>query len=169
MNIKFNKSSLALAIIASGFMAGNTLAAQSNGTLDVQLKVENKCKVSGTPSISFGDVSTGNLSDHVDITATIQMDCSSGVTYAIAADNGGYPLTFEGVTRRRMKATSADRYALYDLARANNYQDRLGSNTNERLQNQTGNEFTIYARLLRNQNLTHQDTYKDTVNLTVYY
>ena len=135
-------------------------AATATGSIAVSVSVLPACSVSGAP-VAFGayaPMSTASQNGNVTLT------CSTGVTYAVALDEGTQG---DGSTRRMARGDGP--LLPYDLYRDAAHQQRWASGSTAATGTGSGNSqnFPVYARIL--PAIVPAGTYSDNVTITVSY
>ena len=140
--------------------SGSVCAGTATATMTVTTSVLPACSVSGAP-VAFGTyVQMSTASQHSSVT----LNCSTGVDYAVALDEGAQG---DGSTRRMARADGAT--IAYDLYRDAAHQQRWSSGGAGATGTGSGSaqSIPVYARILPTS--APAGTYSDNVTITVTY
>lgn len=162
-------------ILGSLLVSGTAMSATINGSLNVTAVVNTGCDITtaGSGIANFGDLDFGNILPmnemHVDaetsgVSGNIAVECTSGVSYTIALDNGQ---NYTGSSRAMKHASASDvlRYELYqDPARSTPW-DAVSTLTGVGDGNQHSHK--VYGRIPGGQTAVAAGSYSDLVQVTV--
>ncbi|BDA85919.1 spore coat protein U [Aureimonas sp. SA4125] len=158
----FRRTAFAVAA-ASSLFAGNALAATATDDLGVTMTVTSECTLTANP-LDFG--STGLITANIDVTTTLDIQCSAGTGYTISMDAGAGT----GATTGVRVMTSGSDTATYGIYKDSGYADVFGSTGGEELTGTASGaaqNITIYGRVPP-QNAA-AGSYTDTVTVTLTY
>lgn len=158
---------LAAAFLASVCLlpAASAYADTTTSDMTVSMNIAAYCTISSPPSLDFGSV-TDLVTEHT-AQATIPVNCSSGSSYKLIADNGA---NYDAVNSIRRMSDGND-YISYSV-----YTDSAYSNAFPTTQAQatsmagsgTVQNIPVYAKV-SGQALPPVGSYTDTITLTINY
>lgn len=161
-----SRTALATALLAVAPLA---IAATATDQFDVSITIENSC------TVLVGDLvfpTSNTLATAVDGSTTGAVTCTGIGSYTVAFDNGGGASATSG-SRKMTGATSTIDYL---LARDSARTELLGADSGTFTIGGTSTgggtadaSFTIYGRVLANQDPKPTGTYTDTVTATVTF
>lgn len=136
------------------------LAETATATISVTTSVLPACSVSGA-AVAFGTYVPMSIASQQ---ANVTLNCSTGVDYAVALDEGGQG---DGSTRRMARGDGAT--IAYDLYRDAAHQQRWASGSAGATGTGSGSaqSFPVYARILPTS--APAGTYSDNVTILVTY
>ena len=156
------------AALALVFAVQPALADTAAGAIDVNAVVTNACTV-GTAPVNFGAVDV-TLPGQQDATGSLDVTCTSGATWAAAADGGG--TSGATLTARRMRTAGGGQltYHLYTAADGATEwgNGTLGTASIGGTGTGTVDHRPILGRVFRNQ-VAPAGTYSDRITVTVSY
>ena len=152
-----------LAILAS---VRTAWAATTTTTFNVSITITASCVINSASNLSFG--SQGILTANVDVTSTVQVQCTNTTPYNIGLDAG--TATGATVTTRKMTNGAATvSYSLFSNAgRTTNWGNTVGTDTVASTGTGASQSFTVYGRVPP-QSTPAAQTYNDTITVTVTY
>lgn len=163
------------AALAAAFSSNTAFALTATTTMPVSATITGACTVSAT-TLAFGNIVT-IIGVDTDQTATISVDCTTGLAYNIAVDDGANQGA--GTHNRNMisPATVKLQYQVYTDAARTTVVDSVGAaNTGFTAATGTyGTGFgsaqvvTVYGRVLQQVTSPAADTFTDTLGVTVTY
>lgn len=119
------------ALIASGVSAWS--GSPSTGSLQIKMKIDKECTVNpgGDTVLDFGTLGTitAKQTAAYDTEASIQVRCTSGVSYQIGLDAGLYPVRPGATYLRRLKSTIGETYIYYSLISPKDPKDPATTNS----------------------------------------
>ena len=174
MNFKQNSTKLAFGAGILVGLAGFSVpvfATSVDTTMQVTAGIGKNCVIE-TTNISFGsyDPANVNATDHLDATGTITTTCTIGTAGEVLIGYGEHAV--EGSTDRLMLGLNEAgtlSYEVYsDLSRTNPWSGEAGSGVDINAAGE-GEEMTVYARIPFGQATAANDSYNDTLTVTVVY
>ena len=154
--------------VAAGILGsvGAAWAATTTTTFTVSITITASCVINSASNLSFG--SQGVLTANVDVTSTIQVQCTNTTPYNIGLDAG--TSTGATVTTRKMTNGAATvSYSLYSNAgRTTNWGNTVGTDTVASAGTGASQSFTVYGRVPP-QSTPAAQVYNDTITVTVTY
>ena len=161
---------LALALAGAamvGLASGGAGATTTTSSFSVTMTLTASCTIVSTATLSFG--SQGVLTANVDVTSTLQVQCTNTTPYNIGLDKGANGTS---VTARLLKGGPSNetiQYSIYrDSARTLNWGNTVGTDTTSATGNGASQSYTIYGRVPP-QTTPTPGTYTDTITVTVTY
>ena len=176
MKMNFKKNSTKLAF-GAGILVGlagfsvPVFADSQTETMLVSAGIGKNCVI-GTSNINFGsyDPAYAHASAHLDATGSITTTCTIGTAGEVLIDYGDHAV--EGSTDRLMLGVNEAgtlRYEVYtDLSRTNHWSGVAGSGVDITAAGE-GELMTVYARIPFGQATAANDSYNDTLSVTVVY
>ncbi len=150
-----------LAGVAASVLGIAAHAATTTSQFNAQIQIQADCVVNSPNTLDFG--AQGLLNTNVDATADFTVECTNGVNYTIAMDNGA---NASGSTNRMANGGEFVSYEIYQDASRTTVWDATSTMAG------TGNgdpqTYTVYGRVPP-QTTPSVGTYIDTVTITVSY
>jgi spore coat protein U-like protein len=138
----------------------------TTSTFTPQITLTTSCAINSASTLNFG--SQGVLVANVDMTSTIQVQCTNTTPFNIGLDAG----TGSGATvalRKMTNAGNAVNYTLYsDSGRTTVWGNTVGTDTVSGTGSGASQSFTVYGRVPP-QTTPAAATYTDTITVTVTY
>ncbi len=161
---------LALAIssaAALGLASTGARATTATSSFTVQVTIIASCTIVSTATLNFGG-SVGVLTANVDVSTTLQVQCTNTTPYNIGLNAG----TGTGATvAARLMTSGANTitYSLYkDSGHATVWGNTVGTDTQAATGNGAAQTYTVYGRIPP-QTTPAPATYSDTITVTVTY
>jgi len=152
---------LLLAGVAASVMGAAAHAVTATSQFNAQIQIQADCVVNSPNTLDFG--AQGLLNTNVDATMDFTVECTNGVGYTIAMDNGA---NASGNTNRMTNGTEFVSYEIYQDAARSTVWD--ASSTVASTGTGDPQTFTVYGRVPP-QTTPGVGTYTDTVTITVTY
>ena len=159
--MKKHLAKLLLAGLAASVMGAAAHAVTATSQFNAQIQIQADCVVSSPNVLDFGAV--GLLNSNVDTTMDFTVECTNGVGYTIALDNGA---NASGTTNRMTNGSEFVSYETYQDAARSTVWD--ASSTVASTGTGDPQTFTVYGRVPP-QTTPAVGTYTDTVTVTVTY
>jgi len=153
-------------VLALLVFAGAVHAATTTTTFTVSITITASCVINSASTLNFG--SSGVLTANIDVTSTIQVQCTNTTPYNIGLDQGTAPGAT--VTTRKMTNGAATvSYSLYsDSGRTTNWGKTVSTDTVASTGTGASQSFTVYGRVPP-QSTPAPQAYSDTITVTVTY
>jgi spore coat protein U-like protein len=155
-----------LAAIGDLILSTASVPMTMTSTFTAQVAITASCTINSASVLDFG--SQGVLSEAVDRSSTLEVQCSRATPYIIALDQGTGP----GATvdaRELINGSTAIIYSLYqDVAHSTVWGNTIGINTVAATGNGGSQSYVIYGEIPP-QDTPPPGTYTDTVRVTVAY
>jgi spore coat protein U-like protein len=162
---------LALAMSSAlglGLASTGASATTATSPFTVQVTIAASCTVVSGTLLNFGG-SVGVLTGNLDVSTTLQVQCTNTTAYNIGLDKGANGAS---VTTRLMKGGPSNEtiaYSLYrDSAHTLNWGVTIGTDTQAGTGTGAAQTYTVYGRIGQ-QNTPTPGLYIDTVTITVTY
>jgi spore coat protein U-like protein len=152
---------LLLAGVAASVMAAAAHAATATSQFNAQITIQADCQVLSPNTLDFG--THGLLNSNIDATVDFTVQCTNGVSYTIAMDDGA---NASGSTNRMKNGTEYVNYEIYQDASRSTVWDATSTVSGTGNGNQQ--TYTVYGRVPP-QTTPSAGTYIDTVTITVSY
>jgi spore coat protein U-like protein len=153
---------------ALGLTSAGADAATVTSNFTVQVTIAASCTIVSTATLNFGG-SVGVLTANVDVSTTLQVQCTNTTPYNVGLDKGANGTS---VTTRLMKGGPSNEtigYSLYrDSARTLNWGVTIGTDTQAGTGTGAAQTYTVYGRI-GVQNTPTPGAYTDTITVTVTY
>ena len=159
--MKKHLAKLLLAGLAAGIMGAAAHAATTTSQFNAQIQIQAQCVVNSPNTLDFG--AQGLLNNNVDASMDFTVECTNGVGYTIALDNGA---NASGTTNRMTNGSEFVSYETYQDAARSTVWD--ASNTVTSTGTGDPQTFTVYGRVPP-QTTPGVGTYTDTVTISVTY
>lgn len=162
---------LALAMSSAlglGLASTGARATTATSPFTVQVTITASCTIVSGALLNFGG-SVGVLTGNLDVSTTLQVQCTNTTAYNIGLDKGANGAS---VTARLMKGGPSNEtiaYSLYrDSARTLNWGVTIGTDTQAGTGTGAAQTYTVYGRIGQ-QNTPTPGLYTDTITITVTY
>ena len=152
---------LLLAGVAASVMGAAAHAATATSQFNAQIQIQADCVVNSPNVLDFGTV--GLLNSNVDTSMNFTVQCTNGVNYTIAMDDGA---NNSGSINRMKNGTEFVQYEIYQDAARSTVWDATSTKTG--VGNGDPQTHTVYGRVPP-QTTPSAGTYVDTVTITVSY
>ena len=152
-----------LGVLAS---AGAVHAATTTTTFTVSITITASCVINSASTLNFG--SSGVLTANIDLTSTIQVQCTNTTPYNIGL-NAGTASGATVTTRKMTNGAATVSYSMYsDSGRTTNWGNTVGTDTVASTGTGASQSFTVYGRV-PTQSTPAPQAYSDTITVTVTY
>jgi spore coat protein U-like protein len=161
---------LALAVssaVAVGLASTGARAATATSSFTVQVTITASCTIVSTATLNFGG-SVGVLTANVDVSTTLQVQCTNTTPYNIGL-NAGIGTGATVASRLMTSGANTITYSLYkDSGHVTVWGNTVGIDTQAATGTGAAQTYTVYGRIPP-QTTPAPATYSDTITVTVTY
>jgi spore coat protein U-like protein len=161
---------LALAVssaVAVGLASTGARAATATSSFTVQVTITASCTIVSTATLNFGG-SVGVLTANVDVSTTLQVQCTNTTPYNIG-HNAGIGTGATVAARLMTSGANTITYSLYkDSGHVTVWGNTVGIDTQAATGTGAAQTYTVYGRIPP-QTTPAPATYSDTITVTVTY
>jgi spore coat protein U-like protein len=161
---------LALAVssaVAVGLASTGARAATATSNFTVQVTITASCTIVSTATLNFGG-SVGVLTANVDVSTTLQVQCTNTTPYNIGL-NAGIGTGATVASRLMTSGANTITYSLYkDSGHVTVWGNTVGIDTQAATGTGAAQTYTVYGRIPP-QTTPAPATYSDTITVTVTY